>query len=99
VTDVVKTALTYKFQPTGVRMIRKILADVKVVHHRVKEGERMARGRIDAEKWDDVRVRKLTGCPGLLQQSLRVRCQYCFNRANERTLTIPTSAGSNSGEE
>ena len=47
------------FQPAYFRMISKVSAEVKLIHLWVKEGKRMAGGRIDSdekEQYLDARV-------------------------------------------
>jgi len=80
--DIVRTAPTYKFQPAYVRMISEVSAEVKLAHHPVKQGKRMTGGRIHADEGNDIGMRELAGGPGLLEESLGERCQYCFNRVD-----------------
>ena len=57
--DIVRIAPTYMFQPAYFRMISKVSAEVKLIHLWVKEGKRMAGGRIDSdekEQYLDARV-------------------------------------------
>ena len=54
--DIVRTAPTYEFQPAYVRMISEIPAEVKLAHHRVNQGKRMTRGRINADERNDIGV-------------------------------------------
>lgn len=68
-TNTVKAVPTYKFQSADVRMIHQVSAEV-AFHHLVKEGEWVIRGRINTDEWDDVRVRKLVGCPSFLEKPL-----------------------------
>ena len=51
----------YKFQPAGVRMLHQVPAKVKVAHHFVNDGKRVAGSGENAEKWNDIGMRELTG--------------------------------------
>ena len=44
----------YEFQPAGVRMLHQVPVKVKVAHHFVNDGKRVARSGENAEEWNNI---------------------------------------------